>query len=150
VKFTHGEKAEHDEDNQDGALADEERRLRLGRRQIVQCRHFQEALEDQDEAVQVQRRRGGDHIDPAPGAGEMKQVIGPDRDGEKNELENADGARRVEAERRQRKAGGAGQNRRQQEQGGPAAERFAGQQAVENDQAGHDADQAQANVNSKQ
>ena len=37
-----------------------------------------------------------------------------------------------------------------EEQGGPAAERLAGQQAVEHDQAGHDADQAQANMNSKQ
>ena len=74
------------------------------------------SLNDGDEAVQIQRRRCRGHIDPAPCSSAMEDVKGADRDGEQHERERADGARRIEAERRNGKSGDAGQNRRGEKQ----------------------------------
>jgi hypothetical protein len=60
------QKAEHDEEHQHEHLHDHERRLRSGRRQLVQEGQFGEGLNDADESVQIERGHRGDHIDPAP------------------------------------------------------------------------------------
>lgn len=71
----------------------------MGRRQGVQRRNFHERLDDADEEVEIKRGQRGDDIDPAPGAGEPEQIIGADRDRQEHEGEDADCARRIEAER---------------------------------------------------
>ena len=48
-------KAEHDEERQHEHLHDHERRLRAGRRQLVQEGQFGEGLNDADESVQIER-----------------------------------------------------------------------------------------------
>ena len=146
MKFAYREEAQDYKQGKHDDLRNEERRFRLRRRQRMQGWNLRERLNDGDEAVQVERHHCRDHVDPPPRAIEVKDVIGGDGHGEQDQRENADHAGRVEAERRQGKARYAGQDRGGEKQGGPAAKRAPGQQAVKHDQAGHDADQAESNV----
>jgi hypothetical protein len=83
----------------------------------VKGRDLHESLCDKHEHVEIKRRdRAGDE-DPSPYSGETEPVIGGDCANEQNEREHAHGARRVEAERRQRETGQARQDRRDKEDG---------------------------------
>ena len=76
----------------------------------------------------------------------MKSVAGHDRDGEQDERDDADYVRRQQMLDGKEKAGGAGENGGQQEDRGPAVETFAGEESIDDDDAGRDADQADDHV----
>ena len=130
-------------------LDDRERRLGPGRRERVKGGDFQESLRDEYEHVEIKRRNGAGDKDLSPRSGEPKAIIGGDRAGEQNEREHADGPRRVEAERRQREAGQARQDRRQKEDCDRRPEVLTEQKAVQHHKAGKDADQAYRHVELK-
>jgi hypothetical protein len=146
----HGDRAERNEGHQHDQLGDDKRGLRLCRRQRLQERQLLKRLDDRNEDVEIERRSCGADIDPAPCAGEMEGVERGDGDRQQHQRHEADRARGIEAERRQTKSGDVGEDRRAEKQGGPAAERVPGQQPVQDDKAGHDADQADQNVELEQ
>src|ERR1700728_2852993 len=67
-EFDGSSNPDQNEDRQHRGLRDREWRLRLRWRERVQRRHLDEALHDQDEDIQIERRYRGDDINPAPRA----------------------------------------------------------------------------------
>src|SRR5712692_1254888 len=65
---------ERSEEDQNGELRDHERRLLLRRGERLEGWHLEEELDDQHKDVEVKRNRGGNHVDPPPGAGEVERV----------------------------------------------------------------------------
>src|SRR5580704_1575809 len=123
AEFPRSKETEYHEKRQHRDLRDHERRFRLRRSQFVQSGNLEERLNDADERIEVQRRHRGHDINPAPRAGEMKQIVAGDGDNEQHQRQDADRTRRIETERRQRKACYAGQNCREKKQRRPTAKR---------------------------
>ena len=71
---------------------DRERRSgrRIARRQRVQRRDLEEALDHQHEHIEIKRDQRGHHIDPAPGAGQLHGVERDAGDRQQHQRENAD------------------------------------------------------------
>src|SRR5207247_870853 len=65
------ENAEHDEKQQSGELRDFKWRFGLCRSHGLQGGHFVKELRNQHENIQIQGDHGRDHVDAAPGAGEL-------------------------------------------------------------------------------
>ena len=63
-----------DECHENGELGDGERRLRLSGSEVVQCRHFHERLDDEDEHVEVEREQRGDDVHAFPDAGQSRPI----------------------------------------------------------------------------
>ena len=111
----------------------------------VQRRHLQEALDHQHEHVEVKRDQRGQHIDPAPRAGELHAVERDAGDRQQHQRENADHVRRQQLlgqQRRNQEAGGAGQDREQQEDRGQARHPVRAEHPEHHDHARDDRDQA--------
>jgi hypothetical protein len=101
-----------DEGRQHHDLAHQERRLGPSRRECVQGRKFLERLRYRDEYIQVKCGDRAADVDPTPGSSEPKSIERSDGQRQQDERDHSDRARRIEAERRQREAGDARQDRR--------------------------------------
>ena len=148
-KLDRGRYPKRNENDQHDPLDDRERRLGPSRRERVKGRDLQESLCDKHEHVEIKRRDRAADKNPPPHSGEAEAVIGGDRADEQNERQHAHGARRVEAERRQRETGQARKDRRDKEDGDRRPEIPAEQKAVQHHKAGKNSDQAYRHVELK-
>ena len=74
MKPDHGKRAKRDEDREHDSLGNDKRRLRLGRRQLLQERQLLERLNHAHEDIKVKRDSRRDDVDPTPGASEMEGI----------------------------------------------------------------------------
>ena len=104
-----GQYARRDENQQHDRLNDGERRFGLGWRKVMEESNLHEPLYDEDEHIEIERGDGAADIDEPPNSDEVKCVIAEDGAEKQDQRQNADRARRIETERRQREAAEAGE-----------------------------------------
>src|SRR4051812_828962 len=104
-------------------LRDEERRLRLRRRQRLERIDPAEALYDQHENVEPLSDRGGDDENPVPHADEAKHITSKHREQQHDERQDTDDDSRCHLLEWKAESGQAGQDREQQEPGHPGSRR---------------------------
>ncbi len=153
TEFEHCDHAEHEQQDQHHALSDGELGiLRLGERRPdlwrvrVEDRDFLEGLHDQHEGVEPQHGNRAHHINPAPRAGEMPAIVSQQRDRQNDERDDTDAKRRRKTIDGKQETGDAGEDRGDEKQRGHAGHALRAQHADEHDEAGHDRDQADDDV----
>ena len=143
-----GDGAKRAEQHEDDELGDQERHLRLRRRQGLQETDFQEGLHHQYEHIEIERQQRAADIDPAPDAGELVDIEreqSRQQHGQRNEAENLGGKQRRERDR-EHEPGDAGQHRGEEEDRGPSVVLSTVQHVPRHYQAGADGDQADDHV----
>ncbi len=150
-KSPRGSDAQHDESDENDQLGDGERRLGLSGRHGFESGHFFEELHDENEEIEVKRGQSGDHVGLPPGARELPPIESIDRNGERDQRQDAQHVRRAEPmRRRQEKAGGARQDRRDQKKRGPTPQSRRRQHPARGHESRKNSKQAQPYMNEKE